>query len=107
MEKFNTIAKLAILLAGVSGAAPAHALTGADIMEKMDSDERFAYVAGAIEMAAFLSQVNGQPKKADCIMDWYFDRDTGTKQVYQALSHFNDRQAHPVIVALINKTCGK
>ena len=57
-------------------------------------------------MAAFLSNVRGDRTRLRCIVGWYF-KEHGPKQVVQALDHFKDREALPVIYALIKRTCGE
>ncbi len=86
--------------------SPALSLTGEDVLDRMSSDHRFGYLAGTIEMAAFLSTVQGNAERGNCIMGWFFDQD-GTKTIVDALSRFKDRQALPVIQALIERACGK
>lgn len=95
----------ALALGTALGTGPAAALTGDDIMNKMTGDERFFYISGAVEMAAFLANVGGEKDRSICIMDWYLESDESTVRLHQALSHFSDRQAHPVIVAVINRAC--
>lgn len=85
---------------------PALSLTGADVMEKMSKDESSGYLAGNIDMAIQLLYHQGQKERSNCIQDWYYHQG-GVKQVVQALYHFKDRQAQPVIYALIERACGK
>ncbi len=91
-------------VAGISG--PAAALTGGDVLDKMNADQRGSYVAGTVEMAAFLSGLQGNKTRADCIMDWYYNKG-GTSGIVTGFAQYKDRQALPVIYLLIKKACGE
>ncbi len=84
----------------------ASALTGQDILDNMNSDQSHGYLFGSIEMAAFLSNVNGNTDRSRCIINWY-NNDGGVNQIIQALGRFKDREAQPVIHVLIKKACGE
>lgn len=85
---------------------PSLALTGEDVLDWMSKDERGGYLSGSVEMAAFLSSIQGNNERADCIMDWYYKQD-GPARVVAALSRYKDRQALPVIHLMIKKACGE
>ena len=87
-------------------ALPAIALTGSEVLDNMGADERFAYLAGNVDMAAQLSYHEGKRERSQCIFDWYYEQ-RGAVQVEQALERFRDRQVQPVIQALINRACGE
>jgi hypothetical protein len=95
----------AALLALALSASSAAALTGEDLMTKMGEDERNGYLTGAVEMAAFIAHQQGDPERLSCIMDWFFGGGSGPEEIVQALNHFKDRQAHPVLFVLMNRTC--
>ena len=84
----------------------AQALTGSEVMVKMTDIERGGYFAGSVGMAAMMAGAAGQTARQDCIMDWYYKKQ-GVEQLVQALDRFKDRPAQPVILALINRACGK
>ena len=96
---------VAALLALAGSASAAAALTGEDVMTKMSDKESFAYISGSIEMAAFLAKADGADQKAACIIEWYFGDGNGGDQIDEALSHFKDRGAQAVMIALINRRC--
>jgi hypothetical protein len=106
LEKFKTIAKLAILLASVSTAAPAHAVTGADVTDRMNKDQRNGFLFGALEMAAFQDQLAGRNERARCILG-IFGRENDPLLLDNALSHYKDRSAMPVIHLVIKQECGE
>lgn len=85
---------------------PASALTGAEVLDKMTDKEKSGYLAGSIGMAALIANTQEDFDRQNCIMDWYY-RGHGPKQLVQALDHFRDREALPVIYALINRTCAE
>ncbi len=96
----------AILLGAAVSGGPAAALTGADVLDNMSSDHRIGYLAGSIEMAAFLSASQGNTERGNCIMGWFYDK-KGTEEIVEALARFKDKQALPVMNALIQRACGK
>lgn len=96
---------LAAVLSAVT-VQPAWALTGGDVLDGMSSDESTGYMAGSIAMAAMIAGANGSRERAECIMNWYYEGD-GVEEIVQALDHFKDREAQPVIYALINRACGE
>lgn len=87
-------------------ATPAYALTGGDILDKMNSDQRGSYLAGSVEMAAFLTSLEGNKERASCIMDWYY-KQNGIDSIVAMLSKYKDRQALPVLQVLIKRACGE
>jgi hypothetical protein len=101
----------ALIVALTTGAAlllsaPAQSLTGEDVVERMSSEESNGYLAGAIEMAAFLSGTRENSERSDCIMNWYYEGD-GVEELIAALTRYKDRQALPVIHLMINRACGE
>ena len=108
MFKLPFIGQCAAALVILSMSVPsANALTGEDIMSKMNADQRHAFIAGSIEMAALMFHLQGERQKASCVMDWFYDGDDGAQQILQAFAQFSDRQTHPVILTLINGACGQ
>lgn len=81
------------------------ALTADEIMTNMSDEQRGGYLTGAVEASAFLAHASGDRARSQCIMEWFFEADTGANEIVQALDHFRDRQAQPVIMALINRAC--
>ncbi len=83
----------------------AMAPTSDEIMTNMSDEQRGGYLTGAVEASAFLAHASGDRARSQCIMEWFFEADTGANEIVQALDHFRDRQAQPVIMALINRAC--
>lgn len=75
-------------------------------MDRMSSDQRIGYLAGTVEMAAFLSGLAGNADRADCLTSWFYEQD-GTETIVAALSQYRDRQALPVLHLLMNRACGE
>lgn len=86
-------------------ASPALAITGEDVLGKMNDTESFAYLAGSISMAAMIAGAEGHTERRDCIMNWFYNED-GSKQLIAALTRYKDREAQPVIYALVRHACG-
>ena len=106
MFKMPYVGRCAAALVVVSlSAAPAAALTGEDVMTKMGEDERGGYLTGSVEAAAFLALSAGDKERSSCIVEWFFGDGNGPEQIAQAFNHFRERQAQPIIYALINRAC--
>lgn len=89
-------------------AAPAFAVTAADVLDKMSADERQGYISGALEMAMTAASNQGNGKKAECILNWYYKGDgSAAKTLIAALDRYRDKPASAVIGALLDKQCGK
>lgn len=73
----------------------------------MSDEQRHAFIAGSVEMAALMFHLQGEREKASCILDWFFEGGDGPRQMIQALTHFSDRPSHPVMLTLMNRTCGQ
>src|SRR5262245_43692917 len=87
-------------------AAPAFAITGTDILDKMTPAERNGYLSGAMEMAITLASNDGNASRATCISEWYFKGDgSAQKTVIAALDKYRDKPAGSVIAAVINRAC--
>jgi len=97
----------AVFVLGLAASSlPAAALTGADILDNMNDDQRGSYLAGTVEMAAFLTNVGGDKERADCIMTWYYDQG-GINTIVTTLGSYKDRQVLPVLHVLIKRACGE
>ncbi|MCR9196588.1 MAG: hypothetical protein NXH88_17755 [Hyphomonas sp.] len=108
MFKVPFAGRRAVALVALSlSAAPAAALTGEDVMEKMGKDERNGYLAGAVEMAAFMNHADGRRERAQCVLDLFFGDDADPLLFDKTLSEFKDRQAMPVIHLVIRRECGE
>lgn len=99
----------ATLLASLAlfSAVPAWSITAGDVLDRMSPDERGGYLSGTVEMAAFLSSIQDKKERAECIVRWYFKERKGTEQIMLALARFKDKQAMPVIHAVIKRACGE
>ena len=106
-KKRDFLASTIAFIVSFIAMAPAHAVTSEDVMNRMNDEERSAFIAWAIEMAALMFHLQGDREKASCIMEWFFENGDGPQQVVQALIHFSDRPSHPVMLTLINRTCGE
>ena len=53
-----------------------------------------------------MSSLQDRKDRADCIMRWHFKEQKGGEQIMLALARFKDRQALPVIYAVVKPACG-
>ena len=86
---------------------PVAALTSEEVMTKMSKDQRSGYLAGAIEMAAFMNHAEGRRERAQCVLNLFFGDDVEPLLFDKTLATFKDRQAMPVIHLIIKRECGE
>ena len=98
---------VSFILAVFASIAPAQALTGEDVMDRMSKDERNGYLAGAVEMAAFMNHVDGRRERAQCILGLLFGDAADPLVFDRTLAEFLDHQAMPVIHLVIKRECGE
>ena len=85
----------------------AHALTAADVTEKLNSDQRSSFVAGAVDMASHMFAVNGDQEKARCTLDWFFESESPWPEIHSFFEEHSERDAVAVLHVLINRKCGQ
>jgi hypothetical protein len=94
---------LAILLA----ATPAFAITAGDFLDRMNSDERTAYLPGAIEMAMYAASADEKSNaKASCIERWYYGGEgQAQRTIIATFERYKDQPAVGLLRVLINRAC--
>lgn len=108
--KTATASAAVLLHSLLSGATPAAALTGKDVLNKMNNDQRFSYLAGIADGLAQARWMKDRPDDTGmkCIYDWYYK---GGKrkfnQVYGLLELHPDKPANAIMYVLIKKECGE
>ena len=100
---FIIIACLIIVIAH-----PAFAVTAGDVLDKMTDNERGGYLNGAVEMAMYNAVTQGNGKKSECILNWYYKSNgKGARDVVATFDKYKDKSAVMLIQALIDRECGK
>lgn len=97
-------------LATLCLAAPAEAtdFSAKAVMEKMQANERFPYIAGVIEGLAYSRFVRDGKKTEGmgCIYDWFYEKHETINLIYAAFGQYPDYTPAAVINALAKKACG-
>ncbi len=102
-----------ILTAAVflSGGKEAAALTADEILNNMNSDQRFGYVSGVVDGLATARWVQDRPNAVgmQCIYDWYLQRPAADvlAEIEIWFERHRDQQAGILIHVLINRECGE
>ena len=102
--------KRCIIIVGVilAIASPAFAITAGDVLDRMTDKERNGYFDGAIEMAMYTTGIQGNGKKSECILNWYYkSAGKGARDIVATFDKYKDKQAVMLIQALIDRECGK
>lgn len=107
MVKKRAISAASFLMLFGFSVHPAVALTASDVMDKMNSDERTGFIAGAGDMASHMFAVHGDPDKAQCAVDWLFNGEDPWPAIDAFFGAHRDKDAVAVLHVLINRKCGK
>ena len=100
-------AAVAILLVTTSQASAEQKLTAGLILEKMSSEQRFAYIAGVVEGLAHARLIaDGNERSGhDCIFNWFYGGGASAK-VVAAFRKYPNHYPGPIIHALTKPSCG-
>jgi len=89
----------------------ANALTGKEILTKLDTDGQYHYISGAIGGIAYSRFIRDKPSQDSmkCMLDWWHQPNdtTAWDTVKQWLEHHKEKTAEVVLYALLSKECGK
>lgn len=88
----------------------AYALTADDVLNKMNTDQQFSYVAGVIGGLAFSRFLRDKPDESgmNCIFNWYYENEKSQWLKIEAwLSRHLEKPVEPLIYVLIKKDCGE
>jgi hypothetical protein len=78
----------------------ANAMTGTEFLDKMNDQQRAAYVEGVLDMLAY-----GLPvPQAKCLQDWYYEGD-GPRQLIRAVHQRPDLPVQGVLQVLSKRLC--
>ncbi len=98
-----------VIGATVCLAAPANALTAAEVRKNMSDKERGAYVAGLVEGLAQARWIKDKPDKTGmkCIYDWHFQPTTRkVNRLETLMDKYPNTQMSGIIFVLAKKACG-
>lgn len=88
----------------------ASALSGGDVLNKMNSEQQYAYIGGVIGGLAYARFLRDKPDETGmtCIYDWYYDADKSVwPQIETWLSRHAEKAVEPLIYVLVKKECGE
>lgn len=100
------MAGLIAVLVSLNGPLNADDFTSAAFLEwKYDSQR--SYIDANVGMASLIAGQNDKPQGV-CIDDWFYsDIDKATVEVLGIMKRFSDHHPRAVILAIIEKHCGK
>ena len=88
----------------------ANALTGGEILTKLDTDAQYHYVSGILQGLGYARFLRDKPNQAGikCIQQWLSKDSTARwKIAEQWLEHHGGKPAGTIIYAMVSKECGK
>lgn len=106
-----------IVLSAVVGVQPSYAqeMTAGVILDKMSSDERFAYINGMVEGMAYarfrkdsLAAGGRDEKGMACILDWYWKGEGNTPfKIEAAFRQHKEHMPSTIIGTMVKNECGE
>lgn len=102
----NRATPFLIAAALLAASTPAYAVTASFYINEISSDEQNAYDMGTLETAALISRRAGNVQRADCILEWGLASGV-SKEILVAMENNPKAPAAAVILALIERRCGK
>lgn len=100
--------RVALLIAVVlTGAVcrPALALTNADVLDKMEQKEQYAYITSVVHTNSYFAYLERNSATSKCIGS-YLKKDGAWDRLLAALDHFRDKSPQAVIYTLLKRDCG-
>ncbi len=88
---------------------PATALTAAEVLSKMNADERHTYEAGIVDGLAQARWIKDKPDPTGmkCTYDWFYKNGKKSySHLEQLMKRHPDKQMSGLIYVLIKKECG-
>lgn len=95
------------LLSLVLCTSPALALTGKDVMEKMNKDVRWGYVSGMVDMLSYRALLDDDKARAECLYKWFYKTDETPNLIYGALDRYANKAAQGIIIVFAKRACGE
>jgi len=88
----------------------ANALTGGEILTKLDTDGQYHYVSGVLQGLGYARFLKDKPSQTGikCIQQFLLQDDSTEKwqTIQQWLKHHEEKPAGVIIYALVSKECG-
>ena len=89
---------------------PAHALSGEDVLTKLDTDAQYHYVSGILQGLGYARFLQDRPdeKGLVCIQDWLIDGGVDRWEIAkQWLEHHKEKPTSVIIYAMVRQDCGE
>lgn len=93
----------------LAGSGVAHSLTADDVLNKMNRDQKNAYVAGVVEGLAQARWIADRPESAGmtCIHDWFYGSgDEKWHEMDRLFAQHPEKSAAGLLYVLIKQDCG-
>lgn len=93
----------------LSGNAQAESLSAGFVVNDMQPDEQYTYVAGIAEGLAYMLFVaDGRAEEPGmrCVYQWFYEEDGTIENIWAAFQRFPDHLPGAVMAALIQRRCG-
>jgi len=78
-----------------------YALTGTEFMQKMNKDQRGAYLDGVVETLMYVKK-----DSSDCILKWYYETDASAAEVVGFINANLELPVSGIVSVLVKRHCG-
>jgi len=98
------------LMFGFASGDRAHALTGDDILTKLDTDAQYQYITGVLEGLGYARFLKDKPDQTGikCIQTWFNDNPTERWDIVkQWLEQHKEKPVGVIVYAMVSKDCGR
>lgn len=104
--KLGKLVLLAIFTGALIGfSASSSAITAGEILEDKDSSELYNYLAGLVDMLAYIQFVEGNDKRGNCIYNWYYRTEGSLEKIYNYLEKYKDKPPEAIMIVLAKRPC--
>lgn len=101
---------LVVVVENLSSSANASDLNADAVINKMNAEQRFSYVAGVIEGLSYARYVKDAPNEAGmkCIRDWFYKDNSKLwlETLFPVFKKHNDKSVGVIVYVLTKKECG-
>lgn len=107
LNKSSLAAATMSLFTATASSGASEDLTAGVVMNKMNNDQRFSYVAGIVDTLGHLNYLETKdPTYIRCAKDWFYTNPENWKTIHDTFDRFPDNSPTAIMIALLKQRCG-